>query len=77
MRFFLILSLITISNLSMSQSILKTNNIGRWLFWCIEAAFEDVKGVSSVVSGFSGGKIKNPSYREVVRAKQIMQRFVK
>ena len=69
MRFFLILSLITISNLSMSQSTVKQITLGGGCFWCIEAAFEDVKGVSSVVSGFSGGKIKNPAYREVVSGK--------
>lgn len=34
-------------------------------FWCIEAIFEDLKGVKSVVSGYSGGKISNPSYEEV------------
>ena len=35
-------------------------------FWCVEAAFEKVKGVKSVVSGFTGGKIANPSYKQVV-----------
>lgn len=39
--------------------------LGGGCFWCIEAAFEDAIGVESVVSGFSGGDIKNPSYREV------------
>ena len=34
-------------------------------FWCTEAIFDQVKGVISVVSGYSGGHIKNPSYREV------------
>jgi peptide-methionine (S)-S-oxide reductase len=34
-------------------------------FWCTEAVFVDVKGVVSVVSGYSGGKVKNPSYEEV------------
>ncbi|MGB0166944.1 MAG: peptide-methionine (S)-S-oxide reductase MsrA [Luteibaculum sp.] len=34
-------------------------------FWCVEAIFESVKGVEEVVSGYSGGKEKNPSYREV------------
>ena len=34
-------------------------------FWCVEAAFEKVSGVSEVVSGFSGGTAKNPSYKEV------------
>ena len=53
----------------MSQSTKKQITLGGGCFWCIEAAFEDVKGVSSVVSGFSGGKIKNPAYREVVSGK--------
>lgn len=35
-------------------------------FWCTEAIFEQLKGVSSVVSGYSGGTVKNPAYREVV-----------
>lgn len=34
-------------------------------FWCVEAVFQEVKGVLSVTSGYTGGKIKNPSYREV------------
>lgn len=36
-------------------------------FWCTEAIFEQVKGVESVVSGYSGGNVINPSYREVTR----------
>lgn len=35
-------------------------------FWCTEAVFQRVKGVKSVLSGFTGGFIKNPPYREVV-----------
>lgn len=38
---------------------------GAGCFWCVEAIFERVKGVISVESGYSGGKVKNPSYREV------------
>lgn len=34
-------------------------------FWCTEAIFQEVKGVEKVVSGYTGGTIKNPSYREV------------
>ena len=34
-------------------------------FWCSEAVFQKLKGVYSVVSGFSGGSVKNPSYVEV------------
>jgi peptide-methionine (S)-S-oxide reductase len=32
-------------------------------FWCVEADFEKVKGVSEVVSGYSGGSMKNPTYK--------------
>jgi peptide-methionine (S)-S-oxide reductase len=32
-------------------------------FWCVEADFEKVKGVSEVVSGYSGGTMKNPTYK--------------
>ena len=38
---------------------------GNGCFWCSEAIFERVKGVSTVVSGYSGGKVKNPGYKEV------------
>ncbi|MFK7925002.1 MAG: peptide-methionine (S)-S-oxide reductase MsrA [Bacteroidia bacterium] len=34
-------------------------------FWCVEAVFESVKGVSEAVSGYSGGEIKNPTYQQV------------
>ncbi len=32
-------------------------------FWCMEAAYQDLDGVSGVVSGFTGGALKNPTYR--------------
>ena len=38
---------------------------GAGCFWCTEAVFLNVKGVEKVESGYSGGKIKNPSYREI------------
>jgi len=34
-------------------------------FWCVEAIFQELKGVQSVTSGYTGGKIKNPTYKEV------------
>ena len=34
-------------------------------FWCVEAIFESVIGVKEVVSGYAGGEIDNPSYRQV------------
>jgi peptide-methionine (S)-S-oxide reductase len=34
-------------------------------FWCLEAVFADLRGVARVVSGYSGGHVENPTYREV------------
>ena len=34
-------------------------------FWCLEAAFQDLKGVESVESGYAGGRVANPSYEDV------------
>ena len=36
-------------------------------FWCVEADFEKLDGVREVISGFSGGDVKNPTYKQVVR----------
>lgn len=43
----------------------KEATFGAGCFWCVEACFQDLKGVESVQSGYSGGHIKNPAYREV------------
>jgi len=42
-----------------------TITFGAGCFWCVEAIFSDLKGVDKVISGYSGGIIKNPSYKEV------------
>jgi peptide-methionine (S)-S-oxide reductase len=39
--------------------------LGAGCFWCVETIFERLRGVSQVVSGYSGGRISNPTYREV------------
>jgi len=38
-------------------------------FWCLEAIFAELKGVEKVVSGYTGGKVANPSYHEVCTGK--------
>ena len=38
---------------------------GSGCFWCTEAVFEGLEGVEKVISGFSGGEVRNPSYREI------------
>lgn len=44
---------------------LETATFGGGCFWCTEAIFRSLKGVETVESGYSGGKTKNPTYREV------------
>ena len=39
--------------------------LGGGCFWCIEAVFQEMKGVQELVSGYMGGNIPNPTYREV------------
>ena len=51
------------------KNIEKSIVLGGGCFWCVEAVFDGVKGVNNVVSGYSGGQIKNPSYKEVSRSK--------
>ena len=36
-------------------------------FWCVEEVYEKLEGVESVLSGYSGGHVENPTYREVVK----------
>lgn len=43
----------------------KQITLGGGCFWCIEAVLQRFKGISSVVSGYAGGHIKNPCYREI------------
>ncbi len=58
------LSFEPIKNKTKTESV-DTITLAGGCFWCIEAIFEDLKGVKSVVSGYSGGKIINPSYKDV------------
>lgn len=56
---------IKMDNLTKSKSLSKATFAGG-CFWCTETIFERLKGVTKVVSGYTGGTIKNPAYREVV-----------
>lgn len=42
-----------------------TATLGGGCFWCLEAVYQDVDGVDSVVSGYAGGHVPNPGYRQV------------
>ena len=48
---------------------LKTATFGSGCFWCTEAVFQKLKGVESVVSGYSGGNVENPTYNQVTTGK--------
>src|SRR5882757_5562250 len=48
-----------------SKSNLEKATFGNGCFWCTEAVFLELKGVQKVESGYSGGHVKNPTYKEV------------
>ena len=43
--------------------------LGAGCFWCIEAIFSQLDGVNSVISGYSGGNVSNPTYEEICSGK--------
>lgn len=45
----------------------ETLTVAGGCFWCVEADFEKVRGVKEVVSGFTGGKVDNPTYKQVTK----------
>ncbi|CAN5246307.1 peptide-methionine (S)-S-oxide reductase MsrA [soil metagenome] len=49
----------------MEKEKLETATLGAGCFWCVEAVFDDLRGVTDVISGYSGGHTENPTYREV------------
>ena len=53
----------------MDTTGLQKATFGSGCFWCTEAIFENLKGVHSVVSGYAGGQVQNPSYEEVCNGK--------
>lgn len=46
-------------------TIMETATFGAGCFWCVEAVFQRLNGVVSVVSGYAGGEVRNPTYEEV------------
>jgi peptide-methionine (S)-S-oxide reductase len=49
----------------MSENKFQLATLGGGCFWCIEAVFVELKGVAKVESGYAGGTVKNPTYRDV------------
>ena len=48
-----------------STDSVETITLGAGCFWCVEAVFQSINGVISAKSGYSGGAVKKPSYKEV------------
>ena len=44
---------------------LQTATLAGGCFWCLEAVYDEIKGVQSVESGYAGGQLDNPTYRAV------------
>jgi len=66
LKILLIILLFTTNyNIMAQNKTLETITIGGGCFWCTEAVFDQVNGVESVTSGYAGGGIANPTYREV------------
>ena len=62
--FLIILTILLSSNASLAKNIKEAYFAGG-CFWCMEEFFEQVKGVEEVISGYSGGDVENPAYKEV------------
>ena len=43
----------------------ETTTLGGGCFWCLEAVYDQLKGVDDVVSGYAGGRVPNPTYQQV------------
>jgi peptide-methionine (S)-S-oxide reductase len=55
----------TASNDQAEEGLLETVTLGAGCFWCVEAIFQQLEGVESVASGYSGGAVENPTYKDV------------
>ncbi|MEW5296956.1 MAG: hypothetical protein WDW36_000199 [Sanguina aurantia] len=59
----------TAGDSSAQSATLETATFGGGCFWCIDAVFRQLRGVSRVQSGFSGGTVDNPTYQQVMGKK--------
>lgn len=48
-----------------NTAIIEVATLAGGCFWCVEVIFDELRGVTDVVSGYMGGKIPNPTYRDV------------
>ncbi|MCS5610697.1 MAG: peptide-methionine (S)-S-oxide reductase, partial [Candidatus Poribacteria bacterium] len=51
--------------MNQSNEKYETATFGAGCFWCVEAVYQNLKGVQKVVSGYAGGKTPNPTYKQI------------
>ena len=64
-KYFIIISILIISSIANAQGLKKAYFAGG-CFWCMEESFDQINGVISTISGYSGGNLKNPTYQDVI-----------
>lgn len=64
---FLMVLALALHGRGLSAQNTETLTVAGGCFWCVESDFESVKGVLEAVSGYTGGRTENPSYKEVSR----------
>jgi peptide-methionine (S)-S-oxide reductase len=65
MKFWFLAAALALSSAHAEDMTKKTAVIGGGCFWCTEAMYSEVPGIESVVSGYAGGTVPNPSYEDV------------
>ena len=64
-KYFIIISFFVSSSFANAQDFKKAYFAGG-CFWCMEESFDQINGVISTISGYSGGHLKNPTYQDVI-----------
>ena len=64
-KYFIIIAIFIINSFANAQEFKKAYFAGG-CFWCMEESFDQINGVISTISGYSGGHLKNPTYQDVI-----------
>ena len=65
-KYLFMILIFLISTFLLNQKIFKKAYFAGGCFWCMEESFDQVEGVLSTISGYSGGHLKNPTYHDVI-----------
>jgi peptide-methionine (S)-S-oxide reductase len=62
------LALLVSASLGSTARATEVATLGGGCFWCLEAIYQELRGVEKIESGYSGGKVANPTYEQVSRS---------